>query len=253
MQATPLLQLRGVSKSFGRVEVLKDVDLAVATGSLYGIVGPNGAGKSTLFNVVSGDLRADSGTLTFDGESMTRQDPAQRARAGIGRTYQIPRPFAGMTVFENALVAAQQAGVGRVDDARSSALEAIDRTGLSAYVNDSAGSLRLLDRKRLEVARVIAANPSLVLLDEVAGGLTEAEVHELLDIIRDLKSQGLTIVWIEHVVHALLAVADELMCLTYGKVLLSGDPAEVMASDEVREVYLGGAPEEGLIEAMDAP
>ncbi|MFV0464411.1 MAG: ABC transporter ATP-binding protein [Nostocoides sp.] len=246
------LEVRGVAKRFGSVEVLADVELTVAPGSAYGIVGPNGAGKSTLFNVITGDVRADRGTVTLNGEDVTSLAPAARARAGIGRTYQIPRPFAGMSVFENALVCAQQAGHDRAKDPYRSALEAIDRAGLSALVNVPAGSLRLLDRKRLELARALAGHPGLLLLDEVAGGLTEAEVHELVAIVAALKADGITIVWIEHVVHALLAVADELMCLTYGKVLMSGEPKQVMASPEVREVYLGAAPEGDLLAAEGA-
>jgi branched-chain amino acid transport system ATP-binding protein len=245
-----VLAFDAVSKSFGRLEVLREVSLSVGAGQLLGIVGPNGAGKSTLFNVASGDVRADDGRTSFDGRDITSLDPAARSRAGIGRTYQIPRPFPKMTVFENALVSAQHAGRGRVTSPGTAALEAIDRTGLKARVNQIAGELTLLDRKRLEVCRALAAHPRLLLLDEVAGGLTEPEVLELVDIVRQLKREGLTIVWIEHVVHALLAVADTLACLASGAVLKTGDPAEVMSSPEVREVYLGVAPEEDLADAV---
>lgn len=244
------LALSGLHKRFGRLDVLVDVDLEVAPGTVHGIVGPNGAGKSTLFNLISGDLRPDRGSVRLHGEDITALAPADRARAGVGRSYQIPRPFVGMTVFENALVCAQHAGGRRVEDPVRAALAAIDRTGLGDLANERAGSLRLLDRKRLEVARALAGAPTVLLLDEVAGGLTEAEVAELVAIVAGLKAGGLTILWIEHVVHALLAVADELLCLTYGRVLVSGAPAEVMASPEVREVYLGAAPGDDLVDAV---
>jgi branched-chain amino acid transport system ATP-binding protein len=245
-----VLAFEEVSKSFGRLEVLREVSLSVDAGQLLGVVGPNGAGKSTLFNVASGDVRPDIGRTRFDGRDVTTLDPAARSRAGIGRTYQIPRPFAKLTVFENSLVCAQHAGRGRVTSPGRAALEAIDRTGLGARVNQIAGELTLLDRKRLEVCRALAAHPSLLLLDEVAGGLTEPEVLELVEIVRQLKREGLTIVWIEHVVHALLAVADTLACLASGEVIKTGDPAEVMSSPEVREVYLGVEPGGELADAI---
>jgi branched-chain amino acid transport system ATP-binding protein len=239
----PILMLDGVSKSFGKVRVLEDVNIHLTEGELLGVVGPNGAGKSTLFNIVAGDLSPDSGRVTYHGQDITRRRPSMRSQAGIGRTYQIPRPFEKMTVFENALVSASHAGrLGRAA-AGESAVDALALTGLSLRANDLAGRLTLLDRKRLEVARAVAASPTLLLLDEIAGGLTDPEVADLLDIVRALRSRGITIVWIEHVVHALLAIADRMTCLTYGKVLMTGEPAAVMSSREVQEVYLGAVPE----------
>jgi branched-chain amino acid transport system ATP-binding protein len=234
-----LLEVAGVAKRFGRLSVLEDVSFSVAPGEAFGIVGPNGAGKSTLLNVVNGVFRPEAGTVRFDGDDVTRIGAASRCRAGIGRSYQVPRPFGGMTVFENALVAASFGGGHHGHAAADCAHQALETAGLAGQANTPAGSLRLLDRKRLELARALATEPRLVLLDEIAGGLTEAEVPALVETVRDLGRNGVAVVWIEHVVHALVAVVTRLMCLTYGKVLAIGDPHAVLADPEVIEVYLG--------------
>jgi branched-chain amino acid transport system ATP-binding protein len=237
--SAPLLEVAGVGKRFGRLTVLDDVSFAIAPGEAFGIVGPNGAGKSTLLNVVNGVLRPDAGSVRFDGADVTRAGAAARCRAGIGRSYQIPRPFGGMTVFENALVAASFGGGHSGRAAAECAYRALETAGLAGVADTPAGSLRLLDRKRLELARALATEPRLVLLDEIAGGLTEAEVPTLVETVRDLGRAGVAVVWIEHVVHALVAVVTRLMCLTYGRVLAVGDPHEVLADPQVVEVYLG--------------
>jgi branched-chain amino acid transport system ATP-binding protein len=236
---TPLLEVAAVAKRFGRLSVLEDVSFSVDPGEAFGIVGPNGAGKSTLLNVVNGVLRPDAGSVRFAGNDVTRVGAAARCRGGIGRSYQVPRPFGGMTVFENALVAASFGGGHRGRAAADCAYVALQTAGLTRHANTPAGSLRLLDRKRLELARALATEPRLVLLDEIAGGLTEAEVPALVETVRDLGRHGVAVVWIEHVVHALVAVVTRLMCLTYGKVLAVGDPHAVLADPEVVEVYLG--------------
>ena len=235
----PLLEVAGVGKRFGRLSVLDDVSFSIAPGEAFGIVGPNGAGKSTLLNVVNGVLRPDAGSVRLDGADVTRAGAAARCRAGIGRSYQIPRPFGGMTVFENALVAASF-GAGHTGRAAADcAYRALEQAGLADAADTPAGSLRLLDRKRLELARALATEPRLVLLDEIAGGLSEAEVPALVETVRGLGDAGVAVVWIEHVVHALVAVVTRLMCLTYGRVLAVGDPHEVLADPQVIEVYLG--------------
>ncbi len=235
----PILEVVGVGKRFGRLPVLDDVSFSVAPGEAFGIVGPNGAGKSTLLDVVNGVLRPDAGRVRFDGADVTRTGAAARCRAGVGRSYQIPRPFGGMTVFENALVAATFGSGAHGRAATDRAYRALETAGLATVANAAAGSLRLLDRKRLELARALATEPRLVLLDEIAGGLTEAEVPALVDTIRDLGRQGVAVVWIEHVVHALVAVVTRMLCLTYGRVLAVGDPHAVLDDSQVIEVYLG--------------
>ena len=235
----PLLEVAGVGKRFGKLTVLQDVSFSVAPGEALGIVGPNGAGKSTLLNVVAGVVPADGGRVTFDGQDVTGTGAAARCRGGIGRSYQVPRPFGGMTVFENALVASSFGAGLRGAAAADAAFAALVTAGLDTQADTPAGSLRLLDRKRLELARALATGPRLVLLDEIAGGLTEAEVPALVETVRQLGREGVAVVWIEHVVHALVAVVTRLMCLTYGEVLAVGDPHEVLADPKVVEVYLG--------------
>lgn len=235
-----LLELAGVTKQFGRVVVAQDVSFEVGSGDAVGIVGPNGAGKTSLFAMVSGDIRPDAGEISFEGERLTHVSAAKRARAGIGRTYQVPRPFEHMSVFENALLAAQQGARSRGHDSHSVAFEALERTGLAAFANRPAGSLTLLRRKRLELARALATRPRVVLLDEIAGGLTDLEVNELTVIVRQLKAEGIAVVWIEHVVRALLSTVDRLLCLAAGVIVADGEPREVLASDAVRAVYMGG-------------
>jgi branched-chain amino acid transport system ATP-binding protein len=234
-----LLQLQGVSKKFGQVVVAEEISFELGAGDALGIVGPNGAGKTSLFGIVSGDIPADSGEVIFDGRAITHLSPARRARAGIGRTYQVPRPFEKMTVFENTLLAAQQGGKTRGQKSYLLAYGALERTGLSDFANASAGSLTLLHRKRLELARALATDPRVVLLDEIAGGLTDLEVVQLTDIIRALRSDGIAVVWIEHVVRALLSTVERLLCLASGVIVADGKPTDVLASDAVRSLYLG--------------
>lgn len=205
------------------------------------MVGPNGAGKTTMLAMIGGDVRADSGSILFDGRDVTRLRSSQRARLGLARTYQIPRPFVGLTVFEHALLAAHQAGGLRGSDAKASAAFAIERCGMNKLANVPGAQLRLLDRKRLEVARAIAGRPSLVLLDEVAGGLSDTEVVVLSDIILSLRDIGMTFVWVEHVVRALLATANSMVCLSGGQIIAQGTPTDVLQNEAVVESYFGSA------------
>lgn len=235
-----LLQLVGVSKKFGQVVVAEEVSFQLEQGDALGIVGPNGAGKTSLFAMVSGDIKPDTGEIVFRGTSLTHLSPAKRARAGIGRTFQVPRPFEHMTVFENALVAAQQGARSRGHKSHDVAYECLERTGLAPFANRPAGSLTLLRRKRLELARALAMGPQVMLLDEIAGGLTDLEVNELTSIVRQFKTDGIAVVWIEHVVRALLSTVDRLLCLAAGVIVADGEPHQVLASDAVRAVYMGG-------------
>jgi branched-chain amino acid transport system ATP-binding protein len=234
-----LLSLHDVTKRYGALTVTDAMSLDVAPGTTLGILGPNGAGKTTLFNLISGDVRPDHGRIVLQGRDITSAPAHRRCRLGVGRSYQVPHPFAGMTVFENLLVAATF-GAGRTEsDAYAPCLRILEETGLAPRANQRAGSLTLLDRKRLELARALATEPVLLLLDEVAGGLTQHEAVELVALVKSIKQRGMTIIWIEHVVHALLAVADRLMVLNFGARLADGEPAEIMADPEVRRVYLG--------------
>jgi branched-chain amino acid transport system ATP-binding protein len=236
---TALLELNRVSKSFGRVVVADELSLTVAAGDVLGIVGPNGAGKTSLFGLISGDLAPASGEIRFDGHPVTRLDAAARCRRGIGRTYQVPRPFGDMTVFENVLVAAQQGARLRRQASYQRAAAVLDRTGLAREANTASERLGLLQRKRLEVARALATGPRLILLDEVAGGLTDPEVAQLVSIVRGIRDEGIAVVWIEHVMRALTAAVDRMICLAAGSFVADGRPAEVLADPAVREVFLG--------------
>ncbi len=235
----PLLELERVGKSFGAVRAVDAVTLSLDEGVLLGVIGPNGAGKTTLFNLIGGDLVADVGRIRFGGDDITGLRPHQRCRRGIGRSYQIPHPFGGMTVFENVLVAATFGGRLGERAASPVSVEILESTGLAPKANRLAGSLTLLDRKRLELARALATGPKLLLLDEIAGGLTEAESGEIVALIGDIKRRGVAMIWIEHVVHALVRVADRLLVLSSGATLAEGEPERVMADPEVQRVYLG--------------
>jgi branched-chain amino acid transport system ATP-binding protein len=234
-----LLEVTGLGKRFGSVVAADDLAFAVAEGEALGIIGPNGAGKTTLFNLIAGGLAPDAGTIRLDGRDVTGARPHRRCVAGIGRSYQIPRPFENLSVFENLLVAAVH-GQG-LPERRAAPLcgDILERTGLIRRAETLAGSLTLLERKRLEMARALATGPRLLLLDEIAGGLTESECAELIGVIRDIRASGVTIVWIEHIVHALLAVVDRLMVLNFGRSIAQGDPRTVIASPQVRQIYIG--------------
>jgi branched-chain amino acid transport system ATP-binding protein len=250
--ATPLLELDHVTKRFGRVVIAEDLSFSVGAGDTVGIVGPNGAGKTSLFGLISGDLAPGAGQVRFNGRTVTKLDSASRCRLGIGRTYQVPRPFVDMTVFENVLVAAQQGGgLGR-KASYAAAAAALDQTGMTDEANLAAGRLGLLQRKRLEIARALATGPELLLLDEVAGGLTDPEVTVLVEIVRGINAEGVAVIWIEHVVRALTSLVSRMTCLYGGEFIGDGTPAQVLANSRVREVYLGSDPETSVVaEALE--
>jgi branched-chain amino acid transport system ATP-binding protein len=239
MATQPLLELDAVTKRFGRVVVADGLSFGVHRGETLGIVGPNGAGKTSLFGMIAGDLRVDSGDVRMSGTSLKALSTARRVRRGVVRTHQVPRPFTGMTVFENVLVASQQGGGLRASMAVDRAIEVIEETGLAEHANVVSGRLGLLSRKRLEVARALACDPRLLLLDEVAGGLTDPEVDELVSIVRGVNDRGVTVLWIEHVVRALVSTVDRLVCLALGSLVADGKPSEVLARPEVKRIFLG--------------
>ncbi len=234
-----ILRLDNLTKSFGSLKAVDGIQLEVAPGEALGIIGPNGAGKTTLFNLVTGLLKPDTGTVWFGGRNITHAPPRARCIAGIGRSFQIPHPFENLTVFENPVVAAIHGRRQREPLVVDACGEILERTGLIAFANRRAGTLNLLGRKRLELARALASAPRLLLLDEIAGGLSEAECVELVQLVEDIKNSGVTIVWIEHIVHALVAVVSRLVVLNFGRKIVEGEPHSVMASDDVREIYMG--------------
>jgi branched-chain amino acid transport system ATP-binding protein len=234
-----LLEIAGLNKSFGSIIVADKLDLAIAPGEAVGIIGPNGAGKTTLFNLIAGSLSPDGGAIRFDGRDLLGMPRQGRCRAGLGRTHQVPRPFEKLTVFENLLVGAVHGRQETEREVAQSCGEILDRLGIIKRANTLAGSLTLLERKRLEMARALATAPRLLLLDEIAGGLTEGECAALVGTIRDIRATGVAILWIEHVVHALLAVIDRLVVLNFGRKIAEGAPKEVMQRSDVHQIYMG--------------
>ena len=233
-----MLSVQGLSKSYGEIVVADNVAFELAAGECLGVIGPNGAGKSSLFNLLTGVAVPDRGSIRLGGQELVGLPAHRRARLGVARAFQIPQPFAHLSVYENVLAAASFGAGLRGDEAAASAGEALQRSGLAARASQLAGSLPLLDRKRLELAKGIAARPKLLLLDEVAGGLTEREVQQMVDLVRELKS-AYAVIWIEHIAHALKAVADRVMVLHFGRKLLDDAPQAVLESAVVQEIYMG--------------
>lgn len=236
---TALLELEATSKHYGALKAVDAFSVTVAQGEALGVIGPNGAGKTTMFNLITGDVAPTAGRILFDGADVSALPPHARSRLGIGRSYQIPHPFANMSVFENLLVGAIFGGQVSERDSYQRCAEVLRVTGLYDKANVPARMLTLLQRKRLELARALAMQPKLLLLDEIAGGLTEYECGELVKTIRSIHAQGTTIVWIEHIVHALVSVASRLVVMNFGQLLAEGEPRTVMATPRVREVYMG--------------
>jgi len=241
----PILSLDPISKAYGALQVADNVEFSLERGEAMGIIGPNGAGKTTLFNLIAGTVFPDQGRVIFDGEDVTKLSARARCQRGIARSFQIPHPFIGLTTFENILAGAVFGDKKSEKQAAERAVEMLEITGLKSKANVLAGSLTLLERKRLEMARALATNPKLLLLDEIAGGLTEPECQELVAAIKTIRKSGVSIIWIEHVVHALLEIVDRIIVIDFGKKIAEGDPHEVMASPIVKEIYMGLDPEEG--------
>jgi branched-chain amino acid transport system ATP-binding protein len=235
----PILALDKISKRFGAIVIADAIDLALAPGEALGIIGPNGAGKTTLFGIMTGTIAPDAGRVVFDGRDITAMPPPPRCRLGIARSFQIPQPFGDMTVFENLVVAAAFGGGRSERETYGMCMDILVQCGLAAKANARAGALTLLDRKRLELARALATTPRVLLLDEVAGGLTEHECATLIVLIKEIRQSGISIIWIEHVVRALIASIDRLVVLHGGRFIADGDPQAVIHSPEFADIYLG--------------
>ena len=236
----PLLEAKGIVKRFGAHTVLDGVDFTVIEGEAVGVVGPNGAGKTTLLAALSGSLSIAAGSIHLRGRNVTALDAARRCRLGVARSHQVPRPFGGMTVFENVLTAAMHGGGYAGEQAHARSIDAIAVCGMLPVAIRRADSLGLLDRKRREVTRALATDPQLLLLDEIGGGLTDGEASELVDTIRTVRQRQVTIVWIEHIVHVLVQVAERLICMDSGQIIADGKPDAVLSDATVVEAYLGG-------------
>jgi|ETN01SMinimDraft_1059929.scaffolds.fasta_scaffold08512_3 branched-chain amino acid transport system ATP-binding protein len=237
--ADTILSVDGLSKSFGALRVAEDISFSVKEGEILGIIGPNGAGKTTIFALLAGNLPMDSGQIVFQGQNISVAPAFERARLGMSRTYQVPKPFSHMSVFDNLKVAALFGGGLEEVETEGWIGQVMDLTGMTAARNILAGRLPLLLRKRHELARALATRPSILLVDEVAAGLTDLEVDEFINLIKEIQLSGITVIWIEHVMKTMLTATDRLMALAGGRVIAMGKPQEVITADEVRRVYLG--------------
>lgn len=234
-----ILTVKRLSKSFGKVRAVFDLSFEVEGREILGIIGPNGAGKTTLFNLVSGEVRPDEGAVEFNGEDITRVPMYKRCREGIARTYQIPRPFLNISVMENVMVGTIYGAGIASRQAKEKCEEVLEKTGLASKRKVMAGTLSLLDRKRLELAKALSTCPKLLLVDEVAGGLTESEVEDVLRIIHSVRGEGVTVLWVEHIVMAMQRGPDRLLVMNFGRKLFCGKPEETFSSKEVQGIYLG--------------
>ena len=236
-----LLRVDGLTKRFGGFVALDDVSLTVRAGERLGLIGPNGSGKTTLINCISGALYNDEGTIHFDGRDVTRLPPFRRARAGIARSFQIPKPFRSMTVLENLQVPLEYAAHGRAGgrDAIGEALEVLDVIGLRERAHEDSASLTQVDMRKLELARAMAAKPRLLISDEAMAGLSSNEVDEVLVILRRLNDTGITVIMIEHIMQAVMRFSERVICLDAGQIICEGTPASIVQDIGVQRAYLG--------------
>ena len=241
MTAAPVLETRGLGRRFGGLKAVSDVSFSVPEGQVLGVIGPNGAGKSTFINLVTGHIRPTEGRVLIDGKDLTGARPWVIAQARVARTFQIVKPFRGMSVRENVAVGILYGshGTSVMSRALKAADEVLEEVGMVGLGDRPPGELSVADARRLEFAKALALRPRLLLLDEVMAGLRQTEIEPSLELIRSLKARGITIIVVEHVMKAILAVSDQVLVLHEGKVLTSGDPHEVLRDPRVIEAYLG--------------
>jgi len=237
-----LLRVDGVSKRFGGFTALTGVSVAIRRGERFGLIGPNGSGKTTLINCISGSLWNDTGAIEFEGREISRLPAYKRTRLGIARSFQIPRPFKSMSVVENLIVPLEYVmhrGSLHTADTRGEALEILRRIGLADKAETRADRLTQVELRKLELARAMAARPRLLISDEAMAGLSASEIDEIVAILRSLNEAGITIIMIEHIMHAVMRFSQRVMCLDAGKIICEGTPAQVVADPEVQRAYLG--------------
>jgi branched-chain amino acid transport system ATP-binding protein len=233
-----LLDARNITKAFGAFKAVDDASIAVNAGEVLGLIGPNGAGKSTFFNCLTGDLAPTSGSVHFQGRDVTALAPEARARVGIARTFQVPLTFVSMSVLDNVIIGAFLRRP-KASDARAKAREIIDFVGLGAYADASAASLGTPGRKRLEIARALACEPKVLLLDEAMAGLTPAEIRTAIDLVRRIHARGITLIIVEHIMEVIVSLAERVVVFHQGREIARGTPGQVTRDTRVIEAYLG--------------